>query len=210
MIADVHLGYEWARGSGGDSLPPHSLRETLHKLNCLFESTPIHRLIVAGDLVETPKPCFRTSHDVRTLITWLRDRGIEPILLKGNHDPRLRTPLLSTFDLDDWTILHGDRTLPESACILGHHHPALKAAGLVAPCFLVGSRTIVLPAFSPNAAGLDISTGWLPTPLHREPLRCWAGVGEELLDFGLVEELPIRLGRRTKADRRSTHLPQSR
>jgi metallophosphoesterase superfamily enzyme len=32
VIADVHLGYEWARGSGGDCLPAHSLAETRAKL----------------------------------------------------------------------------------------------------------------------------------------------------------------------------------
>src|SRR4051812_1629615 len=29
VIADVHLGYEWARGLAGDCVPAHSLAETL-------------------------------------------------------------------------------------------------------------------------------------------------------------------------------------
>ena len=35
VIADVHLGYEWARGSGGDIIPAHSLAETIAKLEAL-------------------------------------------------------------------------------------------------------------------------------------------------------------------------------
>jgi len=193
VIADVHLGYEWARASGGDSIPPHSLAETLAKLDRLLTRAPITRLIVAGDLVETPKPCPRTARDVRALVAWLRDRGVEPVFLKGNHDPARRPPLPLSIEVDSWTILHGDRTLPEGPCIFGHHHPALKAAGLTAPCFLVGDRTIVLPAFSPNAAGLDIASGWVPSTILREPLRCIASAGDELLDFGPLDALAARL-----------------
>ncbi len=57
VIADVHLGYEWARGAAGDCVPAHSLAETVKKLERLLERSPIDRLVVAGDLVETPRPC---------------------------------------------------------------------------------------------------------------------------------------------------------
>ncbi len=193
VIADVHLGYEWARASGGDSLPPHSLAETLAKLKSVLDRVKVGRLIVAGDLVETPKPCPRTARDVRSLVGWLSERGVTPLFLRGNHDPPRMPPLPSSIVLDGWTILHGDRVLPEGPCIFGHHHPALKADGLVAPCFLMGARTLALPAFSPNAAGLDVTSGRLPESLRREPLRCVAGLGGELLDFGPLASLVVKL-----------------
>ncbi len=193
VIADVHLGYEWSRASGGDSLPPHSMAETLAKLDSLLGRAKVARLIVAGDLVETPKPCPKTARDVRSLVGWLRERGVSSLFLRGNHDPARMPPLPSSSVLDGWTILHGDRALPEGPCIFGHHHPALKAGGLIAPCFLVGARTIALPAFSPNAAGLDVTSGWLPEPLRRESLRCVAGLGGELLDFGPLAGLLPKL-----------------
>src|SRR4051794_12499734 len=61
VIADVHLGYEWARGAGGDCLPAHTLDETLGKLARLLNrgGGAIERLVVAGDLVESPRPCRR-------------------------------------------------------------------------------------------------------------------------------------------------------
>lgn len=193
VIADVHLGYEWARASGGDVVPPHSLRETLDKLATLLARASISRLIVAGDLVETPRPCARTARDVRGLVAWLRERGVEPIFLRGNHDPPRRPALPESLAVGEWTVLHGDRSVPEGPSVMGHHHPALKAEGLVAPCFLVGDRTIALPAFSPNAAGLDVGTGRVPAPLRRERLRCVAGLGGELLDFGMLDELAAKL-----------------
>ena len=59
VIADVHLGYEWARGAGGDQVPAHSLAETLAKLERLLARVRVGRLIVAGDLVESAAPCAR-------------------------------------------------------------------------------------------------------------------------------------------------------
>src|SRR5437879_10970653 len=79
VIADVHLGYEWARGSGGDCVPAHSLRETLGKLTTLLERARIERLIVAGDLVESPARNLRTETDLRRLADWLGARGVELI-----------------------------------------------------------------------------------------------------------------------------------
>lgn len=193
VIADVHLGYEWARGAGGDCLPAHSLAETLAKLEGLLGRLPIGRLVVAGDLVESPKPCRRTASDLRSLLEWLSDRGIELIPVLGNHDPQGSKAPPSTFDVAGWTIAHGHQPIKAQKSISGHHHPVLRADGLTAPCFLVGPRTIVLPAFTPNAAGLPIHSAGTPEPWMRDKLRCVAGLGGELLDFGPLPELVAML-----------------
>ncbi len=191
VIADVHLGYEWARASHGDVVPPHSLDETIVKLTNLLDRAEIARLVVAGDLVESPHLCPRTARDVLRLFAWLRERGVEPVWVRGNHDPNRDQP--TSLVIDGWDVRHGDRALPKGPCVFGHHHPALKAGGLSAPCFLVGERTIVLPAFSTNAAGLDVAGKTLPNALNREPLRCIAGLGGTLLDFGPMDELVAKL-----------------
>src|SRR5512135_964083 len=77
VVADVHLGYEWSRGSGGDMIPPHSLAETRAQLASLLGRARIERLIVAGDLVESFAPCARTARDVGALRDWLAGRGVE-------------------------------------------------------------------------------------------------------------------------------------
>jgi putative SbcD/Mre11-related phosphoesterase len=213
VVADVHLGYEWARGRGGDCVPAHSLAETLEKLECLLARTPVERLVVAGDLVESSRPCRRTGADVVALTHWLAGRGVALIRLAGNHDPRRRPPLPETLDVDGWTIAHGHRPIERRRgrrTITGHDHPVLRAGGASAPCFLVGRGAIVLPAFSPNAAGCNVAGGDVPEAwTSRSPsLRCVvAGAGQggtdtdpEWLDFGPVRELRLRLnGRQTVA-----------
>src|SRR5271170_1090694 len=76
VVADLHLGYEWARGAAGDSVIAHSLDETLSRLALVLERAPVTRLVVAGDLVESPRPCPRTGTDVGRLREWLAARGI--------------------------------------------------------------------------------------------------------------------------------------
>lgn len=71
VIADVHLGYEWARGAAGDSVIAHSFDETVARVASVMKRGPVERLIVAGDLVESPRPCRRTSDDVRRFREWL-------------------------------------------------------------------------------------------------------------------------------------------
>ena len=195
VIADVHLGYEWARAKGGDCLPSHSLDETLAKLTTLLDRAPcVDRLVVAGDLVESAKPCPRTASDVRSLVAWLHRRGVEPSLVQGNHDPR-RSPAPASIDIAGWTVAHGHRPISGDRTISGHHHPVLRAQGITAPCFLIGPRTIVLPAFTPNAAGLALGSPDTPDCWIKGDLRCVAALGGVALDFGPLKRLLDKIGR---------------
>lgn len=186
VIADVHLGYEWSRGAGGDMVPAHSLAETIARLSRLLGRFPVDRLIVAGDLVESAAPCPRTRRDVQALGTWLREQGITLVWLRGNHDPPRRPALPGWIEVAGWTIAHGHRPVPGERLIIGHHHPILRARGVAAPSFLVGPRLIALPAFSANAAGLNVlsTPAALPPVFRDDTLRLFAGAGDEVLDFG--------------------------
>lgn len=208
VIADVHLGYEWARGAAGDCVPAHSLTETLKKLDLLLARSPVERLVVAGDLVESPRPCLRTAADLARLSSWLTERCVRLVVVEGNHDrslsriaghqrlpaapppPLLQSPLL----VAGWTIAHGHRPVPANRLITGHHHPVLRVSGHPAPCFLVSDGRIILPAFSSNAAGLDVATARLPQGWGQSSLRRLASTGGEILDFGPLGTLQARLG----------------
>jgi putative SbcD/Mre11-related phosphoesterase len=202
VIADVHLGYEWARGAAGDCIPAHSLDETVRRLESVLARGDIERLVVAGDLVESSRPCHRTAADVFQLIRRLADRGVQLVLTLGNHDRGLagtvrwkasgayaEAPRVAhSFCIDGWTIVHGHRSVRARRLVSGHHHPVLRVAGRLAPCFLVSPERIFLPAFSSNAAGLDVTQARLPdTGTH--DLRCLASTGDELLDFGPLASL---------------------
>ena len=184
VIADVHLGYEWARGRGGDCVPAHSLTETIGQIQCLLARTKIEALVVAGDLVESRRFCRQTLRDVAALKSWLGNQGVTLIALAGNHDPPTHPRSPETLELRGWMIAHGHKKLAGEKNIVGHHHPALQADSIKAPCFLVGSKTIVLPAFSKNAAGTGLEALQAVLPLDDESTRCIATTGAELLDFG--------------------------
>jgi uncharacterized protein len=191
VVADVHLGYEFARGKTGDFVPTHSLADTVRRLRSLLARVDVTRLIVAGDLVESRKFCRDTESDLARLRAWLRGKGVELIALAGNHDPPRRPALAVSCDVDGWTIAHGHKAIKPGRAIFGHYHPTLRAQGLSAPCFLIDESTIVLPAFSSNAAGVSL-TGLdrsLTTERPSGPLRCVASSGDTLLDFGPVPAL---------------------
>ena len=208
VIADVHLGYEWARGLAGDCVPAHSLAETLEQLESLLARAPINRLVVAGDLVECPRRCARTSADIARLADWLNACGVSLVLLEGNHDRSLAW-MTRTQPLDaglgklgptlgkkllvgGWTIVHGHQPAAGRRLITGHHHPVLRVAGRAAPCFLAAVDRIILPAFSRNAAGLDVFTARIPETWRRHSFRCLVSTGSGLLDFGPLDELSSR------------------
>lgn len=207
VIADVHLGYEWARGSAGDCIPAHSLAETQRALAALLDRSPVERLVVAGDVVESIRPCRRSARDVVELRRWLEDRSVRLILLEGNHDAGLEwlvrqgeqgleaseIGFQDELVVDGWRILHGHGRPSGGRLILGHHHPVLRVAGRSYRCFLAGPRRIMLPAFSANAAGLDVATPGLARSLGAPTLRCLASSGDELLDFGPLRDLAAQL-----------------
>jgi uncharacterized protein len=193
VVADVHLGYEWARGQGGDCLPAHSLAETLAKLSSLLARSLVNTLVVAGDLFESPRPCRRTAADVASLTRWLADRGVSLVALEGNHDPRRVPPLAATLEVDGWTIGHGHRPINAPRTIRGHDHPFFRVGGVSAPCFLVSPNAIVLPAFSPNAAGGNVAAGSPFGDLCDETMHCVVAIGPEWLDFGPIANLRKQL-----------------
>jgi putative SbcD/Mre11-related phosphoesterase len=206
VIADLHLGYEWARGAAGDCVPAHSFPATLARLAGVLRAACVSRLIVAGDLVESSRPCAHTCADVRRLQKWLARRGISLLALEGNHDKSLlpslhdasgeSASLPATCTVGGWTIGHGHQRLDAPRTISGHHHPVFRFEGTVFPCFLVGAGRIVLPAFSPNAAGSDVASRAVPDVWCTANLRCIVSTGCELLDFGPLADLRRKLKRR--------------
>lgn len=198
VVADVHLGYEWARGAAGDCVPSHSLAETCEGLARVLTRANVRRLLVAGDLVESHRPCARTAADVGRLASWLAARGVELVLAIGNHDRGLsgwahapRT--VASLAVADWTVQHGDRTIEGDRAVIGHFHPALRAGGLSTRCFLAGPKLLVLPAFSRDAAGLDLASAARPKAWSGVNLRCLAAADDSVLDFGPLDTLTERL-----------------
>ena len=132
MIADVHLGYEWARGAAGDCVPAHSLAETLAKLDCLLARSPIERLVVAGDLVESSDPAagpWRTWRGssggfASAACDWWCSRAITiEASLRAWPGPRPGEGgglvMESQLEIAGWTIAHGHRPTRAATADLG-------------------------------------------------------------------------------------------
>ncbi len=188
VIADPHLGYDQVRRRSGEAVPAATLAEALGLLRALFAAQPVRRLVVAGDLLEGPA----ARPGIDDLRDELRKAGVEWMaLVPGNHDRALKKDggELPVYPegvvLGGWRIVHGDGELPTGRLVHGHDHPCLRWDGrLAVPCFLVGPRRLVLPAFSGDAAGVNVlgQRRW-------KSYRCAAIAGNEVLDLGELARL---------------------
>jgi uncharacterized protein len=186
VVADLHLGYGQARRRRGEAVPRVRVAEALAPLRPALARHRVRRLVIAGDLFEDSWCPALTAE----LLDWLAGVGAELAgLVPGNHDRGLEAdaplPLFREgVQLGRWRVLHGDGPLPPGPVVHGHFHPWLRWGSVTAPCYLVGKGSLVLPAFSRDARGVDV--------LRRrcwDGRHCWAIAGEEVLDLGPVETL---------------------
>jgi metallophosphoesterase superfamily enzyme len=194
VISDLHLGYGEARRRGGDAVPLPNVAAALAPLWSLCAQHPFRRLIVAGDLFEMSA----TIELANELLASLAELAVElTAIVPGNHDRNIdklaeRLPLFPDgFLLGGYHIVHGDAELPHGLVVQGHAHPWLRLSPrLSAPCYLIGADRLILPAFSTDAAGVNVlrQAEW-------QSFRCAVIVGDEVLDFGPVAHLPARIGR---------------
>jgi putative SbcD/Mre11-related phosphoesterase len=186
VVADLHLGYNAARQRGGEAVPDPGPTETLAPLRSLFERQLVRRLLIAGDL-------FERAYDadlVKQLLAVLETARVEMLgLVPGNHDRGLNDSRIfpvhpDGFRLGAWLVVHGDGELPCGPLLCGHFHPCVRWGNLTAVCFLVSKQHIVIPAFSRDAAGVNV----VGDPRWGD-YRCLVPVGQEVLDFGRVNDL---------------------
>ncbi len=188
VIADLHLGYNEARQRGGEAVPRVRLNDLLTPLVDRLVVQQVRRLVIAGDLFEDA----RSDSVASELLDWLGTVEVELAgVVPGNHDRGLEwgASRLPTFPegirLGRWRVVHGDGELPAEPLVLGHFHPCLRwERRLTAPCYLVGPDRLVLPAFSADAAGVNV--------LGQNRWRCYrayAIAGDKVLDFGEIRKV---------------------
>jgi putative SbcD/Mre11-related phosphoesterase len=185
VVADLHLGYAQVRCRHGEALPDFGVGDTRTTLQALASRAGVRRLVIAGDLLEDG----RCPESLEEFLDWLPRAGIElTAVISGNHDRGFPAgaPLLPVqpegLEVGGWRIVHGDSPLPRGRIIQGHVHPCLRwRNGVPAPCFLVGTWRIILPAFSRDAAGVNVLgvRAW-------QSYRCCVPAGDRVLDFGTV------------------------
>jgi metallophosphoesterase superfamily enzyme len=186
VIADPHLGYDRVRRRSGEAIPQRTVAEALRPLQTALVRHDLTRLVIAGDLLESTRNRALTQDVLQELVEWLRMAETELIgIVPGNHDHGLekaapQLPLCPDGrQLGEWRVIHGDGALPSDRIVLGHFHPWLRWGRISTPCYLVGEKSIVLPAYSADARGVNVRGQGRWRRHH-----CWAIAGAEVLDLG--------------------------
>jgi metallophosphoesterase superfamily enzyme len=213
VVADLHLGYAEARRRRGDAVPNESLSQLLEPLLVVRQEHGARRLVIAGDLLEDGD----CREALAEFLGWLDRSDMDLIaVVPGNHDvgldAKFRLPLCPQgVDVGGWRIVHGESSLPDGRVVHGHDHPCLRwspksranrprfARGRLAPdtidgpCYLSGQERLILPAFSQEAAGVNILSvrRW-------RTLCCHIVAGHRVHDLGEVSTLRRRLSVATR------------
>lgn len=154
VIADLHWGYSASHRARGNLLPWWGDDEIARRLQSLVSDYAPAEMLWLGDIVHAAEGGAGAE-------AYLRASTVPVTVLAGNHDRRWPTATARSAARGRFFFHHGDGApaLP-SGCteVVGHHHPAISwgdAAGsrLKLPALVAASNRLILPAFSPWAAG---------------------------------------------------------
>ncbi|MCU0227825.1 MAG: metallophosphoesterase [Bryobacterales bacterium] len=187
LIADAHLGYAWAQRRRGE-LGPLTDGGIFARLDAALQRWKPHQLVFLGDVVHLGRPAPEERKAIEQALSRAASQAQVTVVL-GNHDRRFardfgHLPVSVALQWEDPRVLaiHGDRAWPDTPrwLLMGHLHPAIRmpdGAGVMQrlPVFLIGNRALVLPAFSPFAAGFNLAK-----PLSAEWRLLFGGESVEL------------------------------
>ncbi len=165
VAADLHWGKSQTFRALGVPVPGAELGVDLERLGQVLTRTGARRLLVVGDLVHAPQGV--TEEVAAEVTAWRRRHPVSLVLVRGNHDRRVtRWPEGWGVECCD-DVLREDRLAfvhdpdaapPETWTVSGHIHPVVRVGrgrtSLRLPCFHVGARRLVLPAFSSFTGGV--------------------------------------------------------
>ncbi len=154
VIADLHWGYALSHRARGHLLPAWGDLDLETRLNSLLADYNPAGMLWLGDIVHAAEGATRAE-------AFLRQSPVPVTLIAGNHDRRWPGATQRSLTRGPFFFHHGDGnpTVPPDALeVIGHHHPAVQCddrAGtrLKLPALVSGPRRLMLPAFSPWAAG---------------------------------------------------------
>jgi putative SbcD/Mre11-related phosphoesterase len=191
---DLHLGYAWAHRYEGNLLPLRVPDDTTARLSALIEHYAPRDLVLLGDVVHSTVPLPALREELCVLFEQLSKKTTLRLVI-GNHDAQLakllqacgiEAAVMREFSAGPHLLVHGDGDDDRLArkqlaaakahrgrVIIGHEHPAVHisdgvATGAKCPCFVCSSRLVILPAFSPWAAGTNIRAHNFMSSLARQ------------------------------------------
>jgi putative SbcD/Mre11-related phosphoesterase len=171
-IADLHVGYEAALEEEGLQLPriqTATMEDALHRI---IEKYDPDTVLIVGDLKhEFSRNLGQEWSDVKSILSLLHEQS-KVLLVRGNHDNYLRNiaskmgiGLVDRTRVGGIAFAHGHHSKCEvRPLVMAHEHPSVRivdriGAAIRLPCFLHFRKDeiLVLPAFSPLAAGTDVT-----------------------------------------------------
>lgn len=154
VAADLHWGYATSHRSQGNLLPVWGDEDIAGRLDSLIADYQPAEMLWLGDSLHTL--AGRTAAEA-----WLQRAPLPVTIISGNHDRKWARASRSAEHRGGFYFHHGDAepVLPADTLeIIGHHHPAASwndgAGGrFKLPALVAGPGRLILPAFSPWAAG---------------------------------------------------------
>lgn len=156
VIADLHWGYVASHRAEGNLLPAWGDADIARRLDDLVRDYDPEEMIWLGD-------SLHAMTGVHAAEEYLARASLSVTIVTGNHDARwARAREHRCLQRGNFTLHHGDHVhpVPDDSCeIIGHLHPAVSWADgagmrLKMPALVASARRLVLPAFSPWAAGV--------------------------------------------------------
>src|SRR3989344_4336758 len=117
MKINNNIGIEESLNRRGVLIPRSQFNDLLNKLKLILNKVKVDRILFNGDLKhEFGEISKQEWNNILNLLDFLKAKEI--IIIKGNHDPILKPiankrniKLVDYYNLDDITILHGDKIL---------------------------------------------------------------------------------------------------
>ncbi len=173
FVADVHVGKADVFQASGIPVPGAVNAADLARLSALLACTSAQRLVILGDFFHAA--ASQSAQVLARLGLWRRAHArVEILLVTGNHDLHAGPPPADmaiaacgeAVRIGPFHCVHAPEPNPPSYTLCGHMHPvailAERAGGRYGtrsarlPCFHVGTRQMVLPAFSSFTGGKSI------------------------------------------------------
>ena len=174
VAADLHWGKAATFRAAGIPIPGGTTSGDLTRLDTALERTGARRLVVLGDLFHARAGRVATQ----TIAELRRWRGLrtelEILLVRGNHDRHAGDPpdhlrincVNPPAFIPPFILRHEPSETAGGYTLAGHVHPGLVLAGPGLqrerlPCFVLGPRLAVLPAFGSftGLAAMDLAGG---------------------------------------------------
>ncbi len=178
VLADLHIGLEYAMAEAGVFIPPIQYKIMKEKLRSHVKRLKPKRIIIVGDLKHVFSQRTVQEHkEVVDMLKFLKSLNLEIILVRGNHDnfligilKRYGIDFQNTIELGNYIFLHGHKIFDDEVIeqrrktlIMAHLHPTVMLSDSISrdklPIFLVSDKIIVLPAFTPLLPGIDVIAG---------------------------------------------------